>query len=80
MRRLMLVCLAALCCGGSLGCSIFPESMQPHQLWKWNRVKGPSQDPFFSVNDPIERMPPLSFGSARKSRSQASGDNTPRSL
>jgi len=55
MRHLVLVALAALICGGTSGCSIFPESMQPHQLWKWNRNPGPRQDPFFAVPDPIHQ-------------------------
>lgn len=33
------------------GCSMLPESMQPHQLQKLNRGDGYSDDPFFSIQD-----------------------------
>lgn len=35
------------------GCSLFPESMQPQNLQKWNRGPGPSNDPFLSIPDPM---------------------------
>lgn len=46
LRKLTLLSLVFLGC--LTGCSFFPESMQPHELWKLNRYKGPSTDPFFS--------------------------------
>ena len=59
VRRFLLAGVAALLCGVSGGCSLFPDCMQQHQLWKWNRTSSPSRDPFFSVQDKIpvtERM------------------------
>lgn len=55
--------LLALLFAGACGCSILPESLQQHQLWKWNRWKGPSQDPFMlSVHDsvPLDALTPRS--------------------
>lgn len=42
---------------GMCGCSLFPESMQPEHLTKWNRGAGPTRDPFFSVQDPTAADP-----------------------
>lgn len=53
MRQLKLFVLVVLLSAGQSGCSLFPESMQPWQLWKYNRNPGPSVDPFFNVPDPI---------------------------
>ncbi len=48
--RSLLLCSLALIVF-SCGCSMMPEFMQPHELWKLNRGSGPSTDPFTSRLD-----------------------------
>lgn len=56
MHSLCRIVLTGLLGGSFLGlsgCRFFPEQLQPHQLQKLNRGSAPSQDPFFSIPDPI---------------------------
>jgi hypothetical protein len=58
LRRFWLCGLAALLGSAQFGC----ESLQPHQMWKWNRQAASSNiDPFFSVPDtmPVQTPPAL---------------------
>lgn len=45
--------LAISCCLVVMtGCSLMPEAIQPHQLWKLNRnPPPPGEDAYFSVQD-----------------------------
>ena len=51
MRRTLLLAAAACCLSG---CTLFPEALQPHQLWKLNRQPASGRDDgLFSVSDPF---------------------------
>jgi|GEM_PF-2325871 len=57
MRRALLAGVALCLVSGTVGCSLFPHQLQPHQLWKLNRGPAHSQDPFLSVHDDFESPP-----------------------
>jgi len=52
VRRLFTLSVCGLALSG-IGCSFFPEALKPSELWKLNRGPGPSEDPFFSVQDDV---------------------------
>ncbi len=47
--------LASLLLLGS-GCSLLPHNLQPHRLWRFNRMPPPSYDANFSVSDPLPNV------------------------
>lgn len=50
-RAALLMVLVLLCLAGA-GCTLF-NKLQPYQLQKLNRGPAYSEDPFFSVPDPL---------------------------
>ena len=49
MKRLIAITACVLT---STGCTLMPEALQPHQLWKLNRQPPSShEDAFFSIED-----------------------------
>ena len=56
MRRTLAALLTAPLLGSTLaGCTLMPEALQPHQLWKLNRQPASGRDDaFFSIPDPFQ--------------------------